>query len=108
MYLYTTCKTCSARNTIKSNATTRPDLERDKGETFKVSCKDCAIDQATHVNDVKADMSSFPLVLGLIFGVLMTALLFIVGWIAMVTIAIPMYIWRQQQNDVHLFNSYRL
>ena len=108
MYLYTTCKTCSATNTIKSNATTRPDLERDKGETFVVNCKDCAINQSIHVNDVKAEMSPFPIVIGLVIGAVLTFLFFVVGWIALATIAIPFYIWRQQQNDVHLFNSYRL
>ncbi len=108
MYLYTTCKTCSARNRIKSNATTRPDLERDKGVTFVFNCKDCAINQSTHVNDVRAEMSSFPMVLAIVLGLVLTVLLYIVGWIAMATIAIPFYMWRQQQNDVHFFNSYRL
>lgn len=108
MKLIATCPSCKTENTIKSMATTRPDLAKDKGEEFNLNCKSCGVYHNIHVNQVKASSSPIPILIGVGVSIILTILLLGVGWIAAVSFAIPIYIWQQQQANENAWNKYRL
>ncbi len=109
MRLYTDCISCKTANTVKSYASTRPDLAMDKGDEFKVNCTNCAKDQNKHVNDVYATENPIILIIGIVISIVVTVYLWsIVGVFGTITIIIPALIWQQQRNAAHAFNSYRI
>jgi len=55
MKLVTRCKSCNKDIRIKSGASTRPDLQMEKGDEFNVNCQNCGKILKKHVNDVKAE-----------------------------------------------------
>lgn len=109
MMLYKKCDSCKKENAIKSHASTRPDLEMEKGEIFKLSCAHCGKIQKVHVNDIRARQNNMIVIGGIGLCVLFTALLWKpFGFIATFTFAVPLIIWVAQNKAVHAFNSYRI
>ena len=43
MMIYALCRRCDIRNTIKTNATNRSELERENGEIITVRCSNAKI-----------------------------------------------------------------
>ena len=109
MKLYTHCKSCKSEFKVKSNAETRPDLQMEKGEEFKLNCLNCGKIDKVHVNDIKAESNKKGILIGITLGVLLSAVLwFFYGAIAAIAVVIP-YIFRQQElNKVKAFNSYMI
>ena len=108
MKLIASCEECKEEITIKSYAPTRPELEKDKGERFEVRCNQCRKRQKKHVNDVRAKPNQVIVIGGVIIGLIVTILLWkILGAVGTISGLIPLFIWKQQSNAVHLFNSYR-
>ena len=108
MKLIANCKSCKAEIKVKSNASTRPELEMDKGALIKLTCTACGLKQEKHVNDVRA-IQSIPLIVGgLIVGLLAAfVLISFAGIFGVITIAVPLVIWQQQRASAHNFNLYR-
>ncbi|OIQ27219.1 MAG: hypothetical protein BM564_13070 [Bacteroidetes bacterium MedPE-SWsnd-G2] len=109
MNLYTYCKSCKNNIKINSQAPTRPELQMEMGDTFKVNCKHCDKWDKAHINDVKAEQSKHILLLGLILGVIFT--LFIWTYyssLALVSFIIPLLVWKQQLMAVKAFNGYMI
>lgn len=109
MKLITRCNSCKKDISIKSNAATRPDLQMEKGDEFKVNCKACGAIEKKHVNDIIAVPNQFFISLGLLIGITASiGLLFIYGVIGSVIALIPITFWYQQMNATRAFNSYRI
>ncbi len=109
MTLYTFCKYCENEIRINSHSNTRPELRQEIGETSKHKCSNCNQTTERHVNEIKAKPSQKILLLGVLLGVAFTlVLIFIFGFIASVTFAIPFYIYNSQLNNAKLFNAYRV
>ena len=107
MNLYTTCSSCKENLKVKSVAITRPDLQMEKGDEFKVNCQKCGKIDKIHVNDVKAEPSKIVLLIGLIFGIIVTVfLLYFYGAIGTVSAIIPILFLQQQMKSTKSFNSY--
>ena len=107
MYLITYCNSCKAVNNIKSSTTTRPELEKEKGEEFNIQCTECLTSYKIHVNDVKATENTTILFGGIIMAIVITIFLWtFLGAIGTISIAVPILIWRSQSNSVHAFNRY--
>jgi hypothetical protein len=108
MKLYTICQSCKEEVKIRSMASTRPDLEMEKGETFEINCKKCGLRHNVHVNDVKAKENNTTIIGGIGLSVIVTAILWnFFGAISTISGIIPILIWRQQSSSLHAFNSYR-
>lgn len=108
MKLYSICKSCKRHIPIKSHASTRPDLEMERGEQFRITCNHCAIEQEKHVNDVRAKQNNTIVIGGIVLGGIATLLLLtVLGAVAVATFIIPILIYQQQQSSVKTFNTYR-
>jgi len=108
MQLISNCNYCREEIKVKSYASSRPELEMDKGESFEVRCEKCRKRQEKHVNDVFAKPSQVIIIGGVIIGLVFTVVLWMFfGAIAVASFAIPGLVWQQQSKSVHTFNSYR-
>ena len=100
MNLYTNCKSCKKEIKIKSSASTRPELQMEKGDEFNVNCQSCGKMEKKHVNDIKAEPNKMILLFGVIIGILATIFLWVFyGAIGTVSIIIPVLFWQQQMNS---------
>lgn len=109
MELITFCKACKEEIKVKSSATTRPELERDKGEEFIINCSHCGKDNQRHVNDIRArENKAVMMIAGALGIVLALVLFFIVGVVGTIVIVIPGLIWQQQRQAASTFNRYLL
>ncbi|MEH6537395.1 MAG: hypothetical protein V7719_13435 [Psychroserpens sp.] len=109
MLRYTYCTSCKKDFIIKSQATTRPDLQMEKGDEFVLNCKNCGKTEKKHINDVKAEIDNRLLIASLALGVIATVVLWIYfGAIGTASAIIPLLIWQQQMSSVKTFNSYMI
>jgi hypothetical protein len=107
MKLFTNCIACQEQIAIKSYASTRSDLEQEKGASFRLNCNYCGKDQEKHVNDVRAKGNHLIIIVGIVLSVIVTILLWnVFGAIGGVSVGIPLLIWQQQNSTVNTFNSY--
>ena len=107
MYLTTTCPNCKEQTRVKSTATDRRDLIRDKGETFNLQCNSCKENFNVHVNDVRAKSSHFIIISGMVIGILLTIVLWVFyGAIGAITLTIPLVVLAQQEKSVRDFNVF--
>jgi len=107
MNLYTYCKSCKKEIKIKSSASTRSDLQMEKGDEFNVNCLNCGKVEKKHVNDIKAQPNNTIILIGVGLGVIATVILWnMFGAIGTVSIAIPLLFWQQQMATTKTFNSY--
>ncbi|OEK07721.1 hypothetical protein A8C32_16585 [Flavivirga aquatica] len=109
MNLYTYCKSCKSNINIKSSASTRPDLQMEKGEEFNVNCQNCGHVEKKYVNDIKAESSKIVMFIGLVIAILATIILWIsFRGIALAVLVIPILFWQQQMSATKSFNSYMI
>ena len=91
MRLNTYCTSCKTDFKIKSQATTRPEL------------------QMEHINDVRAEIDNNILIGAVVIGVIATIILWVYfGAIATVSIGIPLLVWNYQMGSVKTFNSFMI
>ena len=103
------CTSCKADSKIKSQATTRPELQMEKGDDFVLNCKNCGKTEKKHINDVKAEIDNRLLIGGTIVGIIATIILWIYfGAIGTVSIGIPLLIWQLQMGSVKTFNAFMI
>lgn len=109
MKLFTNCDSCKEEIRIKSNASTRSDLEMEKSEVFTINCSSCGINQKRHVNDIRAKQNNVIVLGGIGISIIVTVALWsVLGVVGTITGAIPVLIWKQQSNAVHTFNTYKV
>jgi len=107
MRLSTVCNSCNERTSIKSKATDRPELIKDKGENFNIQCGNCNKNLTIHVNDVRAQPDVKILAFAGFVGILITIILWVLlGAVGTISLGIPILIWAQQNKAVHDFNRY--
>ncbi len=107
MQLFSNCPHCAAQINIKSYASDRSMLERERGEVFEIRCDKCRKRRKVHVNEVRAKISRSYLIAGLVIGALFgLLLLFVLGYIALATFLIPIIMASQEKKAVHGFNTY--
>ena len=107
MKLYARCKSCKNELKIKSNAQTRPDLQMEKGEELKLNCLNCGKVDKVHINDIRAEQNKRIILIGLIFGIIATIVLwYYFGAIGTVSAIIPVLFWQTEMKSVKAFNSY--
>ncbi len=109
MKLYTHCTSCKKEISIQSNATTRPNLQMEKGDEFNIQCRNCARVQKRHVNEIRAEVNTNVILIGIGISAIATIVLWMMyGAIGTISISIPLILWYQQMDNVKSFNSYRI
>ena len=109
MNLITYCKSCKNDIKIKSNASTRPDLQMEKGDEFKVNCENCGKIEIKHVNDIKAEPNNILILIGVVLGIFASIVLWqLYGAIGVISMVIPILFWKQQTNAIKAFNTYSI
>lgn len=105
MKLFTYCQECEKEILVKSNAKTRSDLKQELGETILLTCSNCGKDTSRHVNDIEATVSTKPIVVGVVLGIILTGLLgSIIGGVSIICMGVAIIIWRKQENAVTHFD----
>ncbi|TLX73441.1 hypothetical protein E9993_15105 [Labilibacter sediminis] len=109
MKIVTHCNSCKADIKIKTSASTRPDLQMEKGDEIKVDCLNCGNTENKHVNDFKAEPNQKLILISVGLGIVATAILWnFYGAIGTISISIPLLFWKQQINATKAFNSYMI
>lgn len=94
---------------IRSNASTRVDLEQEKGLQFTVNCPECGKNNRVHVNQVFAKPNVTVILGGVALGAALTVgLMYYFGYLALVTFIIPLLVVNAQRQTAHVFNMHRL
>ncbi len=109
MKLVTRCNSCKKDIRIKSSASTRPDLQMQKGDEFNVNCQNCGKMNIKHVNDIKAEPNHIITLIGIAIGIISTVVLWdMFGAIGTVSTIIPIFTWYHQMDATKGFNSYMI
>ena len=107
MNLVTHCASCKKDIKVKSSATTRSELQMEKGDEITVNCQYCGNFEKKHINKVIAKPNNNIILVGVGIGVIATIILWIYfGAIGTASIVIPLLFWQQQVMAT--FNSYMI
>lgn len=111
MKLYFYCSSCQKENSFKTTATNRFELQKERGNVINERCKKCGTVVKRRINRVHAKPNKWLLVFGAFFGVILTALLFLVVPLFILVLAnsvifsIPFMVWRGQDKKASAFNK---
>ena len=105
---YFTCPSCHDNSPVRTYATDRVELERELGENFATRCKHCHKPGSVHVNHVRAAPNRVVTGVGIAAGVIATAALWQIGFIAFASGALPVIIYTAQNRSAETFNAYKL
>ncbi|WP_116108084.1 hypothetical protein [Lewinella sp. IMCC34191] len=105
---YFVCKFCHESTYVATSATDRVDLERERGERFSANCAHCHKPGSIHVNQILAKPNPVITVIGGVAGLVATAALWNVGFIAYAAGALPVIVYQAQAKSAQTFNSYKI
>lgn len=116
MQIYAFCPRCEVDISIKTQAETRSELEDEKGLYVDVRCNKCGTKHNFHVNRINAKVSPRGLITVLIVGIglalLMTLILYFIGFLSPFTIALPIIIvsiyYKSQSTEASNFKRIRI
>ncbi len=109
MILTAICSSCKKSLKVKSNAKTRGDLQKEKGDHTIITCNSCATVNKTHINRISAEVDNRIIIASVFAGIIISALsILYLGLIASLLLSIPIIVWRIEMNHAHTFNSYRI
>lgn len=83
-------------------------MERDLGGTFLAECSHCHDRKTIHVNDVNAEPNKIIVGIGAGVGVVATAALWQLGFVAGLSLSLPLIIYAAQQKAAGTFNGYKV
>ncbi len=109
MKLYVKSNSSDELVSIKTSASTRPELQMEKGGEFAVNFPKTGKNEKVHVNDVFAEINKVTIGIGLIIGILVTLVLWnYFGAIGTISGVIPVLFWQQEMKAVKSFNSFMI
>lgn len=109
MGLYTDCSSCSKEVKLKESAGTRPELQEKIGSSYAFVCPKCSKSNTKTINQIYAKPNKIISLIGLLLGIVVTVLLWdILGAVGTISGAIPIGIWKYQENLCRDFNRYRI
>ena len=96
MLVYAFCSRCSIDIPIKTSAITRSELEDEQGLYITKRCQKCGTKHEFHINQINAKVSpnglKLTVLLSIIFALLMTIVLYWMGFWSTFTLALPIAI----------------
>lgn len=119
MKLYVKSVSCDEKMRVKSNASTRSELQMEKGDEFTINCPKSGKIVKVHVNDVMAEVNKLIILMGLIIGITVAVIIWTnyielggvklwryYGMVGTIVGLIPILFWRQEMRAVKAFNSF--
>lgn len=124
MKLIVICKNCRHKVKLKNSVSDRAELEREKGNKFKLMCNECLKEDCYHVNEVKAKESKMIALIAFgifvfgtgIIGYLLRDYLFMpnnpynvlaIGGLLLLPSTVYIIITKQERESIRRFNQYR-
>ncbi|WP_291868072.1 hypothetical protein [Maribacter sp.] len=78
-------------------------------DEVRVNCNTCGKDDKRHINRITAIPDNRIIILGAVIGVLATTILIgYLGFTAVFTFSIPIFVWKYESEQAHKFNSFAL
>jgi len=102
------CKSCKKNNKIKTKAKNRFELQQEIGNEINYRCTSCGTLENRHINRLSADPNYTIFFISLFVSVILTVLLWNVGFIAMVTLMLPFWAYFDSLKKANLFNKTRV
>lgn len=102
------CKSCKKRNKIKTTAINRYQLQMELGDEINKNCKHCGTIEKRHINRLSADPDYMIFFISLFIAIILTVLLWNIGFIAMVTLMLPFWAYFNALKRANLFNKTRI
>lgn len=99
------CSSCSRKNYINSKAKNRFELQTEVGDEINNRCTHCGTIEKKHINRLFAEPSKFIGLFVLILAIVLTGIIFIFGFIATLTITIPIWIYFDAHKKASQFNK---
>ena|SRR5690606_2631542 len=99
------CKSCKKKNYLKTKASNRFDLQNEFGDEINNRCKHCGTIEKKHINRLVAEPSKFIGFLALGLAILLTGTIFIFGFIATLSVTIPIWIYFDAHKKASEFNK---
>ena len=111
MKLITRCDSCGQDMNINTLASTRSELQMEKGDYFDVNCQNCGSTRSKHVNDFTAVQSMRLTIIGFTISVIAGIVMFFTFeghtiWFSGLIFIIPIYFWNDQMQKTKAFNVY--
>lgn len=101
---YFTRPSCQENSRFSSSATNPVDLERERGETLSLRCRTCHKPRSVHFNDVKAQANLSITGIVTLVALIAVIALWRVGFIAYITMALTLILYRVQVQEAETFN----
>ncbi len=105
MIIYDRCPHCQAQATLKSSASTPQDLERDRGERFIATCDECATAFDVEAMRTRAKVNPSKVLTGLALSIALAALIWNLGYIALIAAAPLFMMIYVEQSAVANYNK---
>ncbi len=100
------CSSCKKDNYIKTKTTNRFDLERELGsDEIARNCDHCGTFEKKHLNRLHAEPAKYVLWLCISLAIVLTMLVFYFGFIAVITVSLPIWIYFEAQKRASQFNK---
>ncbi len=99
------CSSCSRKNYVQSKAKNRFELQAEVGNEINNRCSYCGTLEKKHINRLFAEPSKFIGLIALVLAILLTVTIFIFGFIAMLSITIPIWIYFDAHKKASEFNK---
>ncbi|AFL82275.1 hypothetical protein Aeqsu_2825 [Aequorivita sublithincola DSM 14238] len=99
------CKSCNKKNYLKTKATNRFKLQTEVGDEINNRCSHCGTLEKKHINRLFAQPSIFIGLFSLALGMLLTGTIFMFGFIAILSITIPIWIYFDSFKKASNFNK---
>lgn len=105
MKLYYYCSSCKKENSFKTKATNRFELQEERGNEINERCNHCGTQVKRRVNRVHAKPNLMIALGGLVLAALATVFLWNLGWIATLTLSLPIMIFAYTNGEASKFNK---
>jgi hypothetical protein len=99
------CNSCKKKNFIKSKAKNRFELQTEVGDEINNRCTHCGTLEKKHINRLFAAPSKFIGLFTFGLAVLLTGTIFFFGFIAVLTVTIPIWIYFDAHKKASDFNK---
>ena len=105
LYYYCSSPSCKKENLISVKSNNRYDLKNEIGEEINERCTHCGSYTKRHINRLHAKPNYMIIGLGFLLAIVVTALLWDLGFVSTLSGSIPIGIWMYEERKASAFNK---
>ncbi|UAB80658.1 hypothetical protein INR76_11110 [Marixanthomonas sp. SCSIO 43207] len=102
------CGSCKKKNRLNYKVKDRFELQSQVGDYIGKNCDSCGIFEKKHINRLHAEPSRFIGLIALSIGIVLTLVVFKLGFIAVLTFTIPIWIYFDAYKNASDFNKIKI